>query len=307
MRKFIPSDPNVDTRSIHFLLLPEVNADYFDETIERQVKRMQIIIELTRNVRDKHTLSLKVRRSSFIASVARLMRDDFQTPLKELIIYHSDPSYLEDVKPLQRYIESELNVRDIVYTSDEVKAGVKFRAVADWAVLGRKLRKDLGRVKNALPKVSSDEVKAYSETGKLTVDGIDLVEGDLKVERYVELKPEQGVYGSHTDNDVVVLLDVQIHPDLQDEWLAREMVNRVQKLRKKAGLQATDDVDVFYAFEDGAGADVLAALTSQTDYIQKLVRSTPKDAKEKANDRAPLIEEEQEIAETKFVLSLVRC
>ena len=41
------------------------------------------------------------------------------------------------------------------------------------------MRKDLGRVKNALPKVSSDEIKAYIDTGKLTVDGIELVEGDL--------------------------------------------------------------------------------------------------------------------------------
>lgn len=235
------------------------------------------------------------------------MSNYFQTPLKELIIYHSDPSYLEDIKPLQKYIESELNVRDIIYTSDEVRAGVRFRAVADWAVLGRKLRRDLGRVKNALPNVSSEEVKAYSETGNLTVDGIDLVGGDLKVERYVEVNPEQGTYGSHTDNDVVVLLDVQIHSHLQDEWLAREMINRIQKLRKKAGLQATDDVDVFYAFEDGTGADVLTALTSQTDYIQKLVRSTPKDAKERPDDKTPLIEEEQEIAESKFILSLVRC
>lgn len=210
------------------------------------------------------------------------------------------------MKPLQRYIESELNVRDVVYTSDEAKAGVKFRAVADWAVLGRKLRKDLARVKNALPGVSSDAVKAYSETGKLSVDGIDLVEGDLKVERYVELSSEHGAYGSHTDNDVVVLLDVQIHPELQGEWLAREMVNRVQKLRKKAGLQATDDVDVFYAFEDGNGAEILAALESRSEYIQKLIRSKPRDKKDKSKCTKPLIEEEQEIADTRFMLSLVR-
>ena len=117
---------------------------------------------------------------------------------------------MADVRLLQRYLESELNVRDIVFTSDEKRAGVQYRAVADWAVLGRKLRKDLARVKNGLPSVSSEAVKAYTQTGKLTVDGIELVEGDLTVQRYVELSSEQGTYGSHTDNDVVVLLDV--HP-----------------------------------------------------------------------------------------------
>lgn len=208
------------------------------------------------------------------------------------------------MKPLQRYLESELNVQDIEFTSDEARAGVRFRAVADWAVLGRKLRRDLARVKNALPSVSSDAVKAYTETGKLTVDGIELVAGDLTVQRYVE-QDAQGKYGSHTDNDVVVLLDVQVHPELQGEWLARELVNRVQKLRKKAGLQATDDVDVYYHFQDDSGKDILDALEKHSEYIQKLVRSIPKDTKERQADKKVLIEEEQEIADTKFMLSLV--
>lgn len=213
---------------------------------------------------------------------------------------------MADVKPLRKYLESELNVRDIEFTSDEAKAGVKFRAVADWGVLGRKLRKDLGRVKNGLPAVSSDAVKEYTRSGKLTVDGIDLVAGDLTVQRYVERADDtESTYASNSDNDVVVLLDVKVHPELQGEWMARELVNRVQKLRKKAGLQATDDIDVFYSFQDGSGVEILDALRSHGEYIQKLVRSVPKDAKEKQADKKVLIEEEQEIADTKFMLSLV--
>lgn len=221
-----------------------------------------------------------------------------------MIIYHSDEQYLADVKPLQRYIESELNVRDIEFTSDEKRAGVRYRAVADWPVLGRKLRKDLGRVKKALPDVPSDAVKEYMDAGKLTVDGIELVAGDLTVQRYVELEASQGNYGNHTDNDVVVLLDIQVHSELKTEWLSREVINRVQKLRKKAGLQAVDDVDVFYSFEEGSGSDILEALQAHSDAIQKTVRSVPKDVRERQGGRL-LIEEEQEVTETKFMLSLV--
>lgn len=62
LRKYIPEDPAAgDTRSVHFLLFPEVKEEYFDEVIERQVKRMQTVIELTRNIREKNNLSLKVR------------------------------------------------------------------------------------------------------------------------------------------------------------------------------------------------------------------------------------------------------
>ena len=224
------------------------------------------------------------------------------------MVFHADPTWLEDVKELQRYVQSELNVRDIVFTSDEHAAGVKYRAVADWAVLGRKLRKDLGRVKNALPSVSSDEVRKYLDTGKITVDGIELVAGDLAVQRYIEL-PEQteggsAQYATNTDNEVVVRLDIQVHPELQTEYLARELINRVQKLRKRAGLQATDDVDVFYSFEQGVGEDIRAAMEAYMDVIEKTVRSAPRDVSERGADRKVLLEEEQEIAEVKFVLSL---
>ncbi len=221
-------------------------------------------------------------------------------------MFHPDPQYLSDVESLQRYVESELNVRDVVLTSDETLSGIRYRAVADWPVLGRKLRKDLGRVKNALPNVSSDDVKAYVDTGKLYVDGIELVTGDLTIQRYLELPPgAEGRYGTHTDNDVVVRLDVQVHPDLQGEWLARELTNRVQKLRKKAGLQATDDVDVYYKFEDGTGGELVAALTEYSDIIKKTIGGLPKDLSERQAGET-VIEEEQEVADVKFLMYLVR-
>ncbi|TFK73891.1 hypothetical protein BDN72DRAFT_956220 [Pluteus cervinus] len=289
LKLYIPEDPAAgDTRSVHFLSFPEVKEEYFDADIERQVQRMQAIIELTRNLREKNNLSLKV-------------------PLKELLVFHSDPGYIADAKSLQRYIESELNVRDVVFTSDEALSGVKYKVIADWAVLGRKLRKDLARVKNALPKVTSDEVREYMTSGKIVVDGIELIAGDLTVQRYLELPASaDGQYATHTDNDVVVRLDIQVHADLQSEWLARELTNRVQKLRKKAGLQATDDVNIYHRFEEGTGADLLAAIAEHAEVIKKTVGGLPIDAKLMATGANVLIEEEQEVAEVKFVVYLVK-
>lgn len=227
--------------------------------------------------------------------------------MKELLVYHPDEEWLEDARSLQRYISSELNVRDVVFTSDETLSGVRYRAVADWAVLGRKLRKDLGRVKNALPKITSDEIKKYTQTGEITADGIALVEGDLAVQRYIELPAgTENQFATNTDNDVVVRLDIQVHGDLQGEWLARELINRVQKLRKKAGLQATDDVDVFYKFEDGAGDDIVVAMKEQVEMIKKTIRSDPLDVAQRSESHKILIEEEQEIAGVEFILSLAR-
>lgn len=60
LRPFIPEDPAAgDTRSVHFLSFPEVKEEYFDADIERRVKRMQTVIDLTRYLREKNNLSLK--------------------------------------------------------------------------------------------------------------------------------------------------------------------------------------------------------------------------------------------------------
>ncbi|KAF9049999.1 tRNA synthetases class I-domain-containing protein [Panaeolus papilionaceus] len=286
LKKYIPEDPNAgDVRSVHFLSFPEAKEEYFDAEIERKVKRMQNVIELTRNVRERNNLSLKA--SSFLDK--------------------RNQQYLDDVQMLQRYVESELNVRDVVLSSDEASSGVRYRAVADWPTLGKKLRKDLGRVRNALPNVSSDAVREYLSTGKISVDGIELVAGDLAVQRYLEVpSAQEGQFATNTDNDVTVRLDIQIHADLQGEWLARELTNRVQKLRKKAGLQATDDVNVFYKFEEGAGADLISAIQDNTDIIKRTVGSLPTDVKEKNSNSLVIIEEEQEIDDTKFILYLAK-
>ncbi|GME96487.1 unnamed protein product [[Candida] boidinii] len=105
-----------DTRSVHFLSYPVVKEELFDEKIELAVARMQKVIDLGRNIREKKTISLK-------------------TPLKTLVILHSDEGYLKDVESLKTYIIEELNVRDLIITSDENKYGVEYRAVADWPTI----------------------------------------------------------------------------------------------------------------------------------------------------------------------------
>jgi isoleucyl-tRNA synthetase len=238
--------------------------------------------------------------------VALILIFGTQTPLKELLVFHADPEWLSDCSSLQRYVQSELNVRDVVFASDEAASGIRYRAVADWAILGKKLRKDLAKVKTALPEVPSDDIKEYVKTGNIVVGGIKLVEGDLQVQRYIELPAgHETQYATHTDNDVVVRLDIKAYPELTSEWLVREMINRVQKLRKKGGLQATDDVEVYYKFEDRSGGEIIAAMERHAEVMQKTVRNVPVDERERKGGK-DLIAEEQEVAEVKFMLSLVR-
>ncbi|EGW30516.1 isoleucyl-tRNA synthetase [Spathaspora passalidarum NRRL Y-27907] len=275
-----------DLRSVHFLSYPSVRQELFDSEIELAVSRMQKVIELGRNIREKKMISLK-------------------TPLKEIVILHSDKEYLNDIERLKDYISDELNVRTITITSDEAKYGVEYSCVADWPVLGKKLKKDAKRVKEALPKVSSAEVQAFAESGKITVDGIDLVTEDLQVQRGLPQSVcESKGLESRTFQDVLVILDVNSHPELESEGLARELINRIQRLRKKVGLNTTDDVQVEYQLVK----DTINLKSVVTDNAELLLKSTKTPIQEfsaAAGDQV-IADEEQTINDTVFNLRLLR-
>ncbi|KAF3208122.1 isoleucine--tRNA ligase [Orbilia oligospora] len=273
-----------DHRSVHFLSYPDVREELYDEVVERQVARMQKVIDLGRVSRERKAIGLK-------------------TPLKTLVVIHPDPEYLSDVESLQSYIKSELNIRDLVLSSDEEKYGVKYTLQADWPTLGKKLKKDVQRVKKALPSLSSSACKAFVADKEISVDGIQLVEEDLKVFR--EVDPESPYCQDHetnTDQDVLTILDVALHPELQSEGLAREIINRVQRLRKKAGLQATDDVKmVFKIKEDPIGLE--GVFEEQEETIEKVLRR--KVEKDEGGGEV-LMEEDQEIQGATFLLRLLK-
>ncbi|EJS44618.1 ils1p [Saccharomyces arboricola H-6] len=288
LKEYIPehvlSQYGKDGRSVHFLSYPEVRKEYFDEAIETAVSRMQSVIDLGRNIREKKTISLK-------------------TPLKTLVILHSDESYLKDVEALKNYIIEELNVRDVVITSDEDKYGVEYKAVADWPILGKKLKKDAKKVKDALPAVTSDEVRKYLETGKIEVADIELVKGDLNAIRGLPESAVQSGQETRTDQDVLIIMDTNIYSELKSEGLARELVNRIQKLRKKCGLEATDDVLVEYELVKDT-IDFEAIVKEHFDMLSKTCRSDI--AKYDGSKTDPIGDEEQSINDTIFKLKVFK-
>lgn len=288
MKEFIPEEVlatfGKDARSVHFLSYPEVRKELFDEAIETSVARMQSVIDLGRNIREKKTISLK-------------------TPLKSLVILHSDKDYLKDIEELQDYIVEELNVHQIIITSDEAKYAVEYRAVADWPVLGKKLKRDAKKVKDALPNVSSEEVQKYLQTGSLQVAGIDLVKGDLNVVRGLPESLAQEGLETRTDQDVLIILDTKIYPELKTEGLARELINRIQKLRKKCGLEATDDVLVQYEIVKDT-IDFEDVVKQHKETLTKTCRSDIV-ASDGVKEGA-IADEEQSINDTIFKLKIFR-
>lgn len=285
LKNFAPKNPNVvDDRSIHFLDFPTVREEYFDPEIERAVGRMQAVIELGRTIRERKNLSLK-------------------TPLKELVVIHSDPQYHADVKALENYISEELNVRNIVITDDEDKYAVKYKAEADWKVLGQKLKKDAMKVKKGLPELTSDQIKEFMNTKEIIVSGIKVTDEDLNVVRYFDLPANADVtYEANTDKESLVLMDIKLHPELEQEGVAREIINRVQRLRKKAGLLPTDNINMYYRFAAGAPTELEVVIKNQEAVLVKVVKKPLQAFKNMSSTETLIIEEEQDVNGTKFDL-----
>lgn len=97
---------------------------------------------------------------------------------------HKDQQYLDDVKAFERYIKEELRLEKLTFSTDEDGHGVVYKVKADWPVLGKKLKKDMPKVKKALDLVSSAEVKKFLETKSITVGGVTLSKEDLQVLHY---------------------------------------------------------------------------------------------------------------------------
>lgn len=281
-----------DMRSVHFLPFPEVREELFDEEVERRVKRMQNIIELGRVSRERRTIGL-------------------MQPLKSLVVIHANQDYLADVQSLETEICAELNIHELVLSSDEDKYNVQYTVHADWPTLGKKLKKDAQKVKKAFPDVTSSDVKAFIENKKIIIADIELGEEDLLVRRILAQNEENKAMESNTDNDVLTILDTKIYPDLQKQGIVRKVTNRVQQLRKKYKLVPTDEIKMEYkVLSDPDNIGLLDVFqTCGSDFEKILRRPLEVVAIEQVPDKQKediIASEDQEVDKAIFLLRFMK-
>lgn len=271
--------------SIHYEMMPTANLAIVDKNIERAVSRMQAIVELGRVMRDRRTVPIKY-------------------PLTEVVVIHREQEYLDDVKSLQDFITSELNVRSIVLSQDKEKYGVSTRAEPDHKLLGLRLKGDFKIVSQKIRELSDAEIQKQSARGWFEVGGHRLEANEVHV--IFQLSgTNSGDYEAHSDNDVLVLLNMKPNQELVDEGIAREIINRVQKLKKKAKLIPTDPVIITYAcVTNSASADISRISKSHSEYIENVIKSKYVAHDTSADKREVLIEEMQELKDEKFMLKI---
>ncbi len=247
-----------DSRSVHFLPFPAVQDELVDEEAERKMVLLQKVIQQGRVARERRNLSLK-------------------TPLLSVVVVGHD-KHLSELETMKGYIREELNVRDVYFTSSEEEYGIHLEAKVDWPTLGKRLKKDVQVVRKGLSELSQQQLQEFRLNKNMTVKGIKLDDTDVTITRVMSREFSAAKQGERQweaafGEDLVVLLDTSEHPELAEEGFARELVNRVQRLRKQARLMPTDNVRMEYAVVSNPdGVQVDAAVLNSTNLFLSSLR-----------------------------------
>ena len=247
---------NEQMQSIHFVMIPEFNEKLLNVDIEHQISLMQSAIIIARLVRDRQ--KIPIRR-----------------PMKSLVIVCS-PQIKETLEPLVSYIEAEVNVLDISFETDEKKY-VKFSALPDGRLLGRKLGKQMKTFKDALAKIPFEEFAVIydkSVAAKLNnlpapefeVSGFKVTTDEVQITREL-INPDPKKYAGSVDGEVVAFVDITSSPEIEEMTVAREIRARIQAARKNLGCVPTDKVKIYFNVD---GDNVISkALASQEPHVKK--------------------------------------
>jgi len=229
--------------SVHLAKFPQVNEVYIDKSLERKMENAQTISSLVLSLRAKE--KIKVRQ-----------------PLQKIMIPIDNSSQKEEILAISDLIKHEVNVKEIELLEDASDILVK-QIKPNFKTLGPRFGKDMKLIASEIRNFNSEDIKNIEQKGTLDVDCngkiITLELGDVEIS-------SQDIEGWLVANEgaLTVALDVTINEDLRKEGIARELVNRIQNLRKDSGFDVTDRIDVTLQSDD----QIVSAISTNIEYIK---------------------------------------
>ena len=214
--------------SVHLATFPEYNANEIDKELEQRMSLAQKICSLVLSLRKRH--NLKVRQ-----------------PLAKIMI-PCDKENKERIEKVKNLILSEVNVKDIVYI--DLHNNVLSKTIkANFKTLGPKFGKQMKTLASKIATFTQDEISDLETNGKIQID----LEGqavELSIED-VEIATKD-IEGWVVANEglLTVALDTTITDALYKESVSRELVNRIQNIRKEKDFEVTDNIIVEIQYDD---------------------------------------------------------
>lgn len=230
-------------KSVHLAYFPEVNAAAIDADLERKMLIAQRLTSMALSLRKQE--KIKVRQ-----------------PLQKMMVPIADDTFERQLRDVADIILSEVNIKEIVYLRDTEGVFVK-EIKPDFKKLGPRFGKDMKAVAAAVNALVQQDIEQLEREGALEIALADgRTETLERSEVGIATKDIPG-WLVLSDGEFTVALDVEMNEALRSEGIAREFVNRIQNLRKDAGLELTDRIALQVETEDL----VAAAIKKNLDYI----------------------------------------
>ncbi len=232
-----------DHVSVHLAYYPDVTEKAIDKELEERMSYAQRISSLVLSLRKKDRL--RVRQ-----------------PLQKILLPILDSNFQNQVDGVKDLVLAEVNVKEIEYITD-TSGIINKKIKPNFRTLGKRLGKDMKAAVQVINGLNQDDIVTIEKTGKyaLTIDGQDY---ELEREDFEISSEDIPGWQVAQDGNITVALDITLTDELKAEGMARELVNRIQNLRKNSDYDVTDRILVTFSEDDRIGA----AVNQYGDYIK---------------------------------------
>ena len=209
--------------SVHLADFPKYNSEAVDKSLESKMEKAQTVSSLVLSLRKKEMI--KVRQ-----------------PLQKVMIPVLDENQKAEIEAVADLIKAEVNVKEVELLSDA--SGILVKQIKpNFKALGPRFGKEMGNVSKAIQNFSQEQINEIEKNNQISLEisgnSVTLTNEDVEIS-------SQDIEGwlVANANGITVALDITISDALRKEGIARELVNRIQNIRKDSGFEVTDKVKV---------------------------------------------------------------
>ena len=238
--------------SVHLDQFPAFNAAFVNKDLEERMAIAQRITTVVLSLRKKEGIAVK-------------------QPLQTLMIPPVDQAQREAIETVKDIFLQEVNVKEVKFVEG---AGILVKKVkCNFRTMGKKFGKDMKAVAAAVAEMSQEQIAELETNGQLQLGSYEILAEDVEI-----ISEDIPGWLVGNDGNLTIALDITLTDELRAEGMARTLVNRIQNMRKKSGLEITDHIRVSIEPNEAS----TKAVESFGDYIARQVLAD--DLKLEAND-----------------------
>jgi isoleucyl-tRNA synthetase len=207
--------------SVHLTRFPKANEKYIDKKLEERMEMAQLVASMVLSLRKK--ANIRVRQ-----------------PLSRIMIPVLSDDMMQQLQKVEGLILSEVNVKKVEYLTGELNILVK-KVRPNFASLKTRYAKLMGQLTKYFNTMNQEDIRNFEKNGGATIT-VEGQEVNLILEDALITTEDIPGWTVTTQDNMTVALDITITPELFEEGLAREIINRVQNMRKESGLEVTDKI-----------------------------------------------------------------